>query len=98
MIHNNSFPLVRTMLAHVYNNSFMCTAPGHRDLGPEHITLEWVDSTTNFPCTEQSMFAAELFLGEQPGWAERMATLPDQDVPPELLLVAQAYCEHLGLH
>lgn len=64
MIHNNSFPLVRTMLAHVYNNSFLASHAGHKDLGPEHITLEWVGSTKEFPCTEQSMSAAELLLGQ----------------------------------
>lgn len=99
MVANNAFPLVRAALADVYNNSFLASHAKHRDLLPSEVTFEWVGTTTFYPCTEQSLAAAEQLLGAQPQWAGVFnTTTPDSQIPEELKLPAYAYLESLGLY
>lgn len=98
MISNTAYPLVRAMLAGVYNNSFLATHPNHTDLTAEHVTLEWVGTTTYFPCVEADLTAAELVLGAQPHMVAEFANESDDSLlPPPLVLAANAYMEHLGM-
>lgn len=98
MISNCAFPLVRAVMAQGYNQSFLASA-GHL-IGPEQVTFEWVGTTTDYPCTEQDLATAEVFIGANPQYATLFNDhdLGGAGVPAQLGTPVYAYLESLGLN
>ena len=86
------FPLVRHMLAAVYNNSFMCTAPNHRDLTWEEVVFH--DSQS-----EGQLVIAEKILCGHPAFINLMSSgeVEDQHLPAVLVAVVNTYAHSLGI-
>ena len=98
MISKCAFPLVRAMLAEVYNGTIFCTRTDHVPLVADDVNFDYVGTTFHYPCTEQDLVAAEVILGQQPDMVKGFAQVEDDSTAPApLVLAANAFCESVGL-